>query len=183
MLARLFVYDIFWVFFTPVMVSVAKSFDAHIKLLFPTADSARPFSMLGLGDFVIPVLYDFTLPLWMYFCSTSIKIDVSRGKQSQYFKSAFLGYTVGLVLIIVVMNWFQAAQPALLYIVPSVIGFLATHCIWNGEVKPLLEFDESKTAATSQEEAYDALGPTGNITIKWDVISCTLDGYVAVVTM
>jgi hypothetical protein len=26
------VYDIFWVFFTPVMVSVAKSFDAPIKV-------------------------------------------------------------------------------------------------------------------------------------------------------
>ena len=38
LLAGLFVYDIFWVFFTPVMVSVAKSFDAPIKLLFPTAD-------------------------------------------------------------------------------------------------------------------------------------------------
>lgn len=25
-------YDIFWVFFTPVMVSVAKSFDAPIKV-------------------------------------------------------------------------------------------------------------------------------------------------------
>ncbi|KAJ6964805.1 signal peptide peptidase-like isoform X2 [Populus alba x Populus x berolinensis] len=54
LLAGLFVYDIFWVFFTPVMVSVAKSFDAPIKLLFPTADTARPFSMLGLGDIVIP---------------------------------------------------------------------------------------------------------------------------------
>lgn len=28
-------------------------------------------------------------------------------------------------------------QPALLYIVPAVIGFLATHCIWNGDVKPV----------------------------------------------
>ncbi|RYR06134.1 hypothetical protein Ahy_B06g085927 isoform A [Arachis hypogaea] len=50
----LFVYDIFWVFLAPVMVSVAKSFDAPIKLLSPTADSTRPFSMLGLGDIVIP---------------------------------------------------------------------------------------------------------------------------------
>ncbi|GFZ21048.1 COBRA-like protein 1 precursor [Actinidia rufa] len=32
-------------------------------------------------------------------------------------------------------------------------------------------------------DAYDALDPTGNITIKWDVISWTPDGYVAVVTM
>lgn len=33
--AGLFVYDIFWVFFTPVMVSVAKSFDAPIKVCTP----------------------------------------------------------------------------------------------------------------------------------------------------
>ncbi|CDP21681.1 unnamed protein product [Coffea canephora] len=32
-------------------------------------------------------------------------------------------------------------------------------------------------------EAYDALDPNGNITIKWDVITWTPDGYVAVVTM
>ncbi|XP_073288848.1 protein COBRA-like isoform X2 [Primulina huaijiensis] len=31
--------------------------------------------------------------------------------------------------------------------------------------------------------AYDSLDPNGNITIKWDVISWTPDGYVAVVTM
>lgn len=28
-------------------------------------------------------------------------------------------------------------QPALLYIVPGVIGFVAVHCLWNGEVKPV----------------------------------------------
>lgn len=32
-------------------------------------------------------------------------------------------------------------------------------------------------------EAYDALDPNGNITIKWDLIQWTPDGYVAVVTM
>ncbi|PSR95420.1 Signal peptide peptidase [Actinidia chinensis var. chinensis] len=143
LLAGLFVYDIFWVFFTPVMVSVAKSFDAPIKLLFPTADAARPFSMLGLGDIVIPGI----------FVALALRFDVSRGKESQYFKSAFLGYTLGLVLTIIVMNWFQAAQPALLYIVPSVIGFLAAHCIWNKDVKQLLEFDESKTATSEDGDS------------------------------
>lgn len=44
------------------------------------------------------------------FVALALRFDVSRGKQGQYFKSAFLGYTVGLVLTIVVMNWFQAAQ-------------------------------------------------------------------------
>lgn len=44
------------------------------------------------------------------FVALALRFDVSRGKQPQYFKSAFLGYTFGLVLTIVVMNWFQAAQ-------------------------------------------------------------------------
>ncbi|KAL9266391.1 COBRA-like protein [Drosera capensis] len=35
----------------------------------------------------------------------------------------------------------------------------------------------------SSTDAYDPLDPTGNITIKWDVMSWTPDGYVAVVTI
>ncbi len=42
LLCGLFFYDIFWVFGTPVMVSVAKSLDAPIKLLFP-----RPYAAAG----------------------------------------------------------------------------------------------------------------------------------------
>jgi minor histocompatibility antigen H13 len=50
------VYDIFWVFGTDVMVTVAKSFDAPVKLLWPKDLFAEQlhFSMLGLGDIVIP---------------------------------------------------------------------------------------------------------------------------------
>lgn len=44
------------------------------------------------------------------FVALALRFDVSRGKDSQYFKSAFLGYGAGLVLTIIVMNWFQAAQ-------------------------------------------------------------------------
>ncbi|KAL4299616.1 hypothetical protein AHAS_Ahas17G0118700 [Arachis hypogaea] len=101
------------------MISVAKSFDAPIKLLFPTADSARPFSMVGLGDIVIPGI----------FLALALRFDVSRGKQPQYFKSLFLGYTIGLALTIFVMNWFQAAQVTgseylfLLLLLPSVLDF------------------------------------------------------------
>ncbi|KMT14590.1 hypothetical protein BVRB_4g073600 [Beta vulgaris subsp. vulgaris] len=54
LLGGLFLYDIFWVFFTPVMVSVAKSFDAPIKLLFPTGDAARPFSIVGIRRYCYP---------------------------------------------------------------------------------------------------------------------------------
>jgi minor histocompatibility antigen H13 len=54
----LFIYDVFWVFGTDVMVTVAKGFDAPIKLLYPktviTEGVKTEFSMLGLGDIVIP---------------------------------------------------------------------------------------------------------------------------------
>ncbi|KAJ6364732.1 hypothetical protein OIU76_029655 [Salix suchowensis] len=38
-------------------------------------------------------------------------------------------------------------------------------------------------ASFTSTEAYDPLDPNGNITIKWDIISWTSDGYVAAVTI
>ncbi|KAG7583601.1 Peptidase A22B signal peptide peptidase [Arabidopsis suecica] len=71
------------------MVSVAKSFDAPIKLLFPTGDAHRPYSMLVLGDIVIP----------------------------------------GIFVAVAISHELVSSSPA-------VIGFLASHCIWNGDIKP-----------------------------------------------
>eukprot|EP00494_Astrolonche_serrata_P027020 UN27283 len=53
LLSALFFYDIFWVFGTEVMVTVATKFDGPIKLLFPKLAGTRP-SLLGLGDIVLP---------------------------------------------------------------------------------------------------------------------------------
>ena len=58
--------------------------------------------------------------LWMWdisvclclgiFVALALRFDVSRRSKPQYFTSAFVGYVAGVVLTIVVMNWFQAAQ-------------------------------------------------------------------------
>ncbi|KAK2742980.1 hypothetical protein FQN55_007610 [Onygenales sp. PD_40] len=59
-LSSLFFYDIYFVFFTPLMVTVAKKLDIPIKLLFPrpSAPGEDPdlvsLAMLGLGDIVVP---------------------------------------------------------------------------------------------------------------------------------
>ncbi len=54
----LFFYDIYWVFFTPVMIGVAKNIDGPIKLMFQISkgavDTDPTFSILGLGDIVLP---------------------------------------------------------------------------------------------------------------------------------
>ncbi len=48
----LFIYDIFWVFGTEVMTTVASQLQAPIKIQFPIDLNAKPpkFSMIGLGD-------------------------------------------------------------------------------------------------------------------------------------
>ncbi|CAI9109874.1 OLC1v1009795C1 [Oldenlandia corymbosa var. corymbosa] len=50
-------------------------------------------------------------------------------------------------------------------------------------VKPTLFITPDGRRTTRALKAYDPLDPNGNITIKWDVISWTPDGYVAVVTL
>eukprot|EP00903_Cladosiphon_okamuranus_P015741 g14529.t1 len=60
LLAGLFCYDIFWVFGTEVMMTVATRIEAPVKFLFPAlTDPSKqyPFSVLGLGDIVIPATF------------------------------------------------------------------------------------------------------------------------------
>lgn len=50
----LFFYDIYMVFYTPYMVTVATTLDVPIKLVF---ESNKRSSMLGLGDIVVPGIF------------------------------------------------------------------------------------------------------------------------------
>lgn len=140
LLSGLFLYDIFWVFGTEVMVSVAKSFDAPVKLLFPKDifASELQFSMLGLGDIVIPGI----------FIALMLRFDAKRaGSTSKfskpYFSFTFGGYILGMVTTIGVMHIFQAAQPALLYLVPYCIIASLLPSLLLGETKELLMFSEA----------------------------------------
>eukprot|EP00892_Ulva_mutabilis_P008067 jgi/Ulvmu1/5632/UM023_0172.1 len=138
----LFFYDIFWVFFTPVMVTVAKNIDGPIKLLFPTSSAWDHFNMLGLGDIVIPGL----------FVSLMLRFDAKNGSGKVYFYAAMVGYTIGLAVTLVVMQTFKAAQPALLYIVPGVVGCVMIQAVIRGEMKELLSYTEE------EEEVDDNVG-------------------------
>ena len=115
LLSGLFFYDVFWVFGTDVMVTVARSFDAPIKVIFPkdflvNGIWATEHAMLGLGDIVIPGILIALL----------LRFDKSRAGEGGclYFVTAMIAYVAGLVLTVFVMHTFQAAQPALLYLVP-----------------------------------------------------------------
>lgn len=148
LLGGLFIYDIFWVFGTDVMVTVAKSFDAPIKLLFPRDIFAEKyaFSMLGLGDIVIPGVF-IALLLRYDFHRSGQTCKKTQHWPATYFKATFLGYFVGLFTTIFVMHTFKHAQPALLYLVPTCLGFSFITAVFQNDIKGLVAYTEEEEPA------------------------------------
>ena len=154
LLIGLFFYDIFWVFGTnfimgdgnSVMVSVAKNFEAPIKLLFPKTlpAIAGQFSMLGLGDIVIPGFY----------VAMTLRYDKNIGKgKTSVFEWCFIGYCLGLGTTVFVMHVFKAAQPALLYIVPAVLIFSFTGAAVAGNASSFSNYVEEAEEKPEDKEA------------------------------
>jgi minor histocompatibility antigen H13 len=167
-LVGLFVYDIYWVFGTDVMVSVAVGLDAPIKLLFlrahATHDTRALHSMLGLGDIVVPGLY----------VALSLRFDrhcaalraglfgdgdgasdgsgkgvaaLAAGWSKPYFNAQCIAYALGLMVTIVVMFVFESAQPALLYLSPACLLATLVVAVARGEVREVLAYTEEAEEA------------------------------------
>eukprot|EP00322_Chrysochromulina_rotalis_P029032 CAMPEP_0115842362 /NCGR_PEP_ID=MMETSP0287-20121206/7762_1 /TAXON_ID=412157 /ORGANISM="Chrysochromulina rotalis, Strain UIO044" /LENGTH=315 /DNA_ID=CAMNT_0003296031 /DNA_START=47 /DNA_END=994 /DNA_ORIENTATION=- len=146
LLCGLFFYDVFWVFGTEVMVSVAKGLNAPVKILFPKALGVTPVpcSMLGLGDIVIPGI----------FVALMYRIDVKKGYTSNpYFTSNLVAYEMGLAMTVGVMHFFDAAQPALLYLVPCCIGSSLLMGAVRGELNDVLNFSVVKEGDAAAKKA------------------------------
>ncbi|XP_011308264.1 minor histocompatibility antigen H13 [Fopius arisanus] len=138
LLGGLFVYDIFWVFGTNVMVTVAKSFEAPIKVVFPQdlleqGLKAEKFAMLGLGDIVVPGI----------FIALLLRFDHSLGRKTNaYFYTTFFAYFMGLIATMLVMFVFNHAQPALLYLVPACIGTPLLVALVKGDIRKLFTYED-----------------------------------------
>ncbi|KAK3777720.1 hypothetical protein RRG08_021830 [Elysia crispata] len=151
LLGGLFIYDIFWVFGTNVMVTVAKSFEAPIKLVFPqdlleNGLSANNFAMLGLGDIVIPGI----------FIALLLRFDMSlKRKSTVYFYAGFVAYCLGLGTTIFIMHFFKHAQPALLYLVPACLGLPTLVALIKGDIVAMFKYEdhtEAEIAAAAAKE-------------------------------
>mmetsp|Transcript_7582 Transcript_7582/g.9428 ORF Transcript_7582/g.9428 Transcript_7582/m.9428 type:complete len:471 (-) Transcript_7582:338-1750(-) len=157
-LMGLFFYDIWWVYGTDVMMTVATKVEAPVKFLYPYSPTAiaqaaelgtpraYPFSVLGLGDVVIPGI----------FCAMMRKIDQQgfvpekaeegqvqeeEGLKLSYFNSAVVGYGFGLGLTFFVNQVTKAGQPALLFLVPSIISSALITASLNNEISQLLGYN------------------------------------------
>ncbi|OJJ04957.1 hypothetical protein ASPVEDRAFT_55016 [Aspergillus versicolor CBS 583.65] len=194
-LGSLFFYDIYFVYFTPLMVTVATKLDVPVKLLFPRpSDPTDPagavsLSMLGLGDIVIPGMMmglALRFDLYLYYkAKGALKSRLesedsgvikptyqsatggwgerfwapeTRSSESEleppyrdarsfpktYFKASIVGYSFGMTSTLAVMQIFNHAQPALLYLVPGVVISLWGTALVKGQIREMWEFDDAE---------------------------------------
>lgn len=151
LLTGLFFYDIFWVFGSEVMVSVATQIDMPGKLLFPRDPALSssglnyPYAILGLGDVCIPGLF-ITIAQ-----SLDEKFAANLPKVKQpYFLAAMTAYTSALCTCFFVNYQTSAAQPALLYLVPALIASSVAVGAVRGELKDVLFFSNEDEGDAEQ---------------------------------
>lgn len=180
LLVLLFFYDIFFVFGTDVMLTVAKGIDAPIKLQFPKDYSGekKQYSILGLGDIVIPGIFMSLCLRFDYIKSLNAKYlegllrkeeEGFEGDQGvlhylyktanecpkPYFISVCIGYLVAIIATIVVMLVFNHGQPALLYLVPGCLGAVLITSFAKGEFSEMWEFSEVEFVTPPDDEESD----------------------------
>jgi len=176
------------------MVTVAKSLDGPIKILFPRSLTPDPetgkleMSLLGLGDIVIP---GFFLALLLRFDAhvanaPYFPTNIHHSFPKPYFHSALVGYIIGLATTLYVMIGeyvsvfilsgfsllflfcclhqsfcfsvsivFQAAQPALLYLVPACLGSSLLCAVVRGELKELFDYSEEEEEQEEDKKEED----------------------------
>ena len=175
LLSLLFFYDIFWVFYTPVMVSVAKNIEGPVKLMFPKLQDAidkikkekpdeyagkaydpREFNMIGLGDIVIPGVYVALMLRFDIYLFKKAKKDISNFefsfKNMKYFFITFFFYNLGIIITLCSMYFFNHAQPALLYLVPCTLLSSTLTSFQTKEFNELWKFNEEKLDKEDEDD-------------------------------
>lgn len=187
------------------MVTVAKSLDVPIKLMFPRPGdpqdptSAPSHAMLGLGDVVLPgIVIGLALrfDLYLFYLRRQKRIPAASAEGAEtiekaeytplagrwsdhfwthsltgrplwakddrkpeapftfpktYFKASLVGYVLGLLATLGVMMIWNHAQPALLYLVPGVLGSVWLTAATRGELSLIWNYTE----AIEEEEEED----------------------------
>ncbi|KAG4908735.1 hypothetical protein JHK82_057386 [Glycine max] len=148
-----FVYDIFWVFISPVifqksvMITVARGDKAGgeaipMLLRFPRlSDPWGGYDMIGFGDILFPGLL----------VSFARRFDKAnkKGVASGYFLWLVIGYGFGLFFTYLGLYMMNGhGQPALLYLVPCTLGVTVVLGCKRGELKYLWSYDADSSSSS-----------------------------------
>lgn len=116
----LIAYDVYFVFHSEVMMTVAKGLDLPLKLLIPFDQAQKSFAMIGSGDIIIPGLFS----SMCLRCDLINAFNIGRAKAVAegvkekdklmpyidkemgcfYFNATLVGFFVGLTLTYAVMT-------------------------------------------------------------------------------
>ncbi|KAJ8387727.1 hypothetical protein AAFF_G00150280 [Aldrovandia affinis] len=145
LLVVLFVYDVFFVFITPLFTSHGESIMVEVAagpsdsstqeklpmvLKVPRLNSSplalcdRPFSLLGFGDILVPGLL-------VAYCH---RFDIVMHSSRIYFVACTIAYGIGLLITFVALALMQMGQPALLYLVPCTLLTCLATALWRREL-------------------------------------------------
>jgi len=132
LLVPFLIYDVFWVFLSPiffngksVMVAVAMNLPPFPLLLkVPHLSDPDDFSGLGLGDIVLPGLFIVFLYSFDEHLKRRDRFSFSNLQESylSYFTMALIEYSLGYAITIIAGGLMEQGQPALLYLVPCTLG-------------------------------------------------------------
>lgn len=144
----LFFYDIFFVFGTTYMVTVAKNLELPIKIILPINETLVEnkkkfeFALLGLGDIILPgafisMCHKFDIWKWH-----NERIDTefhllrfnSYFFDGKYFIVSIIAYILSLATCMISLTYFKLPQPALLYIVPFLITSTLITASYNNDL-------------------------------------------------
>lgn len=178
LLVGLFCYDAFFVFKSDIMVTVATQVEAPAKFLFAamreSGDTRYPFSILGLGDVVVPGAF---ISLMREVDRGAVarvpararprapskgesrkgKAELDRGDRgwdsNRYFYSGIASYGAGLLLCFAANYITKTGQPALVYIVPSLLITACGLASSRGELAQLTAFESPRAAAAKEAMA------------------------------
>jgi minor histocompatibility antigen H13 len=181
LLVGLFGYDAFFVFKSDIMVTVATQVEAPAKFLFAamreSGDTRYPFSILGLGDVVVPGAFISLMrevdrgavarvpararprapPKGVVVGESKGKAELDRGDRgwdsNRYFYSGIASYGAGLLLCFAANYITKTGQPALVYIVPSLLITACGLASSRGELAQLTAFESPRAAAAKEAMA------------------------------
>lgn len=140
LLSLFLIYDVFWVFISPmffgssVMMDVAQKVTAVLPLALTMPHFfGQGYSLLGLGDIVIPGLF-----ICFVFGFEQYLQQKNRKKPGvSYFVIVLIGYTVGFAATLLSFVIMQKGQPALLYLGPFTLIPVILAAWYRGQLREM----------------------------------------------
>ncbi|KAH6661970.1 signal peptide peptidase-domain-containing protein [Halenospora varia] len=138
-----------------IMMALALRFDLYLHYLRQQRLEA-PLSLKPQEKKLVKTKYQDATGLWgeRFWTSNSTKITEADGARfpKTYFYASVVGYIIGILTTLVVLNIFRHAQPALLYLVPGVLIALWSTALFRGELSLMWGYTEDGSLEENWEE-------------------------------